>query len=55
MIIIQQESPDKYVELLCFEVEVMNILQTRKYGKYELNEEEKVPIIRKWLGREILQ
>ena len=42
--------PDKYVELLGFKIEVMNILQTKTY---KLNDEEKAPMIKKnWLGRE---
>ena len=40
---------DKYVELLSFEMEVMNILQTKTN---ELIEGEKVPIIKSWLGRD---
>ena len=44
-------APDKYVELLSFEMEVMNILQTKTY---ELNDEEKVPVIKK-LEKEGLQ
>ena len=35
------KAPDKYAELLNFEMEVLNILYTRAY---ELNDEEKVPI-----------
>ena len=34
-------APDKYVELLSFEMDVLNILQTKTY---ELNDKEKVPI-----------
>ena len=41
-------ATDKYGELLCFELEVMNIIQTKTC---ELTEEEKVPIIKNWLGR----
>ena len=41
-----------YVELLNFEIEVTNILQTRTY---ELNDEVKVPIIKNWLGKGGLQ
>ena len=41
--------PNKYVELLCFEMEVMNILQTKTY---KLTVEGKVPMIKNWLGRE---
>ena len=42
-------APHKQVKLLSFEMEVSNILQTKTY---ELNEEDEVPIIKKWLGRE---
>ena len=35
--------PDKYAELISFKMEVINILQTRTY---EINDEEKVPIIK---------
>ena len=45
-------TPDDYVELLSFEMEVTNILQARTY---KLTEDETVPIIRNWLGREGLQ
>ena len=41
-----------YVEILNFEIEVMNILQTRTY---EIKYEEKVLTIKNWLGREVLQ
>ena len=40
-------APDRYIELLNFEMEIMNKLQTKTY---ELTEEEKVPIIKRWLG-----
>ena len=40
------------VEVLNFKMEVTNILQMKMY---ELTEEEKVPIIKNWLGREGLQ
>ena len=36
------KAPDKYVELLIFEMEVRNMLQTRTY---ELKDEDKVPIM----------
>ena len=45
-------AQDKYTELLSFKMDVMHILQTKTD---KLNEEEKVPIIRNWLGREGLQ
>ena len=45
-------APDMYTELLSFEMEVTNTSETKTY---ELNEEEKVPIIKKWLGREGMQ
>ena len=41
-----------YVELLNFEMEVANVLQTKVY---DLNDEEKVPITINSLGREGLQ
>ena len=40
------------MELLSFEKEVTYMLQTKTY---EYNEEDKVPVIRNWLGREGLQ
>ena len=43
--------PDNYIELLSFDMEVMTLLQTRTY---RLNEEEKVPTIKK-LAKEVLQ
>ena len=46
------KAPDRNIELLNFEMEVTNILQTRAY---ELNDVERVPIIKGWLGRERLQ
>ena len=42
-------APDKYVELLNFKNDVPNIFQMKTY---ELTEEEKVPIIKTWLGME---
>ena len=45
-------APDKYIELLSFEMEITNLLQTKMY---EWTEEEKVPTIKKLLGRECLQ
>ena len=42
-------AQDKYIELLNFEMEVMNILEIKAY---ELTDEEKVPVIKNWLGRE---
>ena len=41
------DMPDRYVELLNFQLEVMNILETRAY---EINNEERMPVIRDWLG-----
>ena len=41
----------KYTELLVFEIEDTNILET---DAYELTDEEKVPVIKNWLGRESL-
>ena len=38
-----------YTELLNFEIEVKNILETKAY---EHTYEEKPPVIKNWLGRE---
>ena len=46
------KAQERYVELLYFEIEVANVLQAKVY---DLNDEEKVPIIRNWLDREALQ
>ena len=46
------KAPDRYVELLHFAVEVTNMLQAKVY---ELNEEERVVIIKNWSGRVGLQ
>ena len=43
-------APDRYVEFLNFEMEVINILKTKMY---KVNTEEKVTIITNWLGREV--
>ena len=40
------------MELLNFKMEVVNILQTKTYDQ---NDEEKVQIIKNWLGQEGLQ
>ena len=45
-------AQDRYVKLMNFEVEVTNIL---KMKAYQLTNEEKVPVIRNWLGQEVLQ
>ena len=45
-------APDKYMEVLSFNMEVTNILQTKMYT---LTEDENVPIIENWLSREGLQ
>ena len=37
---------DRYVELLNFQLEVMNILESRVY---EINDEERRPVIKNWL------
>ena len=39
----KEKALNKYVELLNFEMKVMNILETKAYG---LNDEDKVPIIK---------
>ena len=44
-------APDKCIELLSLEMEVMNILQIMTY---KLDEEKIVPLIKNWLGREEL-
>ena len=43
---------DRYVELLNFEMEVMNILEKKAY---EITDEDKVPAIKNFLGQEGLQ
>ena len=43
------KAPDMYVELLNFEMEVGNMPQVKAY---DLSEQEKVPIIKNWLGKE---
>ena len=42
-------APNKYLELLYFEMEVRNIPETKMYI---VTEEEEVPIIKNWVGRE---
>ena len=46
------KASDRYVELLNFEMEVANVHQAKVYDLYD---EEKVPVIKNWLGREGLQ
>ena len=41
--------PDRYVELLNFQLEVMSLLQTRAYKVYD---EERIPFIKNWPGQE---
>ena len=48
----KQDAQDRYVERLNFEREVIIILETRVY---ELTDEEKVPVIKNWLGQEGVQ
>ena len=43
---------DRHVELLNFEIEVKNILETKAY---DLTNKEKLPLIKNWLGWEGLQ
>ena len=43
---------DRYVELMNFEMKVMNILETKAY---ELTDKERVPVIKRLLGQESLQ
>ena len=45
-------EPDRYADLWNFEMEVVHILQMKMY---HLNDAEKVPIIKNWIGREGLQ
>ena len=45
-------AQERYVELLNFEMKVMNILETKAYL---LINEEKVPVIKIWLGQKSLQ
>ena len=42
-------AQDRFIELLNIELEVMNILER---NTYDLTDEEKVPVIKSWLGRE---
>ena len=44
--------PDRYLELLNFEMEVENVLQAEAY---DLVDVENVLVIKNWLGREGLQ
>ena len=46
------KAPDRYVQLLNFKIEVVNILKVKVY---DINDEETVPIIKNRLGRESLQ
>ena len=46
------DTQDRYAELVNFEMEVTNILETRAYG---LTDDEKVPVIKNWLCWEGLQ
>ena len=41
--------PERYVELLSFHLEVVNVLETRAY---EINDEERIPVIKNWVGLE---
>ena len=41
----------RYVELMNFQMEVTNILETRAI---ELTDKEKVPVIKDWLGHNVL-
>ena len=43
---------DRYVELMNFKIEVLNILETKAY---ELSEEKKVPVIKIFLDLESVQ
>ena len=43
------KAPDRYVELLNFEMEVANKFQAKAYY---LNDKEKVPVLKNWLDRE---
>ena len=42
-------TEDKYIELLIFKLQMTNILETRAY---EITDEEKVSVIKNWLGWE---
>ena len=42
------ETQNRYVKLVNFEIEIMNIPETRA-------EEENIPVIKNWLGQEGLQ
>ena len=41
--------PERCVKLLNFQLEVTNILETRAY---EINAEERIPVIKNWLSQE---
>ena len=43
---------DRYVELVNFEMQITNILETKLY---KLMHEEKVPVIKNWYGQEGMQ
>ena len=45
--VFDSKAPDRYVGLLNFKMEVANILQMKAY---DLSDEEKVPILKIWLG-----
>ena len=44
---INWNAPDRYVKLLNFQLQVMNILEIRHC---EINDEERIPVIKNWLG-----
>ena len=43
------DMPDRHVELLHFQLDVMNILETRAY---KIDDEQRTPVIKNWLGWE---
>ena len=43
------DMPDRHVQLLNFQLEVTDILETKVY---EINDDERIPVIKNWLGSE---
>ena len=45
------DMPDRFVKLLNFQLKMTNILEIRAY---EINDEDRIPVIKNWLGQEVL-